>query len=212
MNLGTIEITPEEATERLAEIERVLVAERTAEDVALAQAYRAAKRGHGVISLRRAFEIAGQFPNGLPRLAIVSADAKRCRVDARTTSRDTTVLYRFSDADYFATDRAPLVGANHVHVRVDDVWQIVSTGVRRNRSWNDGSTDSGSTIVPSIPPQLRPKPNKLRHCHILWEVEKWDPTPPVDPALVKHIRGDLWAVLATWDLTELERLVLTQRA
>jgi hypothetical protein len=35
---------------------------------------------------------------------------------------------------------------------------------------------------------------------------------PRDPALLRHVRGDLWAVLATWDLTELERLVLTQRA
>ena len=47
--------------------------------------------------------------------------------------------------------------------------------------------------------------------HILWEVEQWDPTPPVDPALVRHIRGDLWAVIAMWDLTELERAVLAAR-
>jgi len=33
-------------------------------------------------------------------------------------------------------------------------------------------------------------------------------TPPRDPALIRHIRGDLWAVLAVWDLTELERAVL----
>lgn len=32
-----------------------------------------------------------------------------------------------------------------------------------------------------------------------------------DPALLKHIGGDLYAVLATWDLTELERSVLGGR-
>jgi len=28
---------------------------------------------------------------------------------------------------------------------------------------------------------------------------------------LRHIRGDLWSVVAVWDLTELERLVLSQR-
>jgi hypothetical protein len=68
------------------------------------------------------------------------------------------------------------------------------------------------TVVPLIPPKLRPKPRRLRHCHILWEVEAWAPVAPRDPALLRHIRGDLWAVLAVWDLTELERMVLSQRA
>lgn len=198
MDLGTIEITPEEATERLAEIEKLLVDERTQEDVALAQAYRAAKRGHGVISLRRAFETAGTFPSGRPKLAIIGAGAERCRVDVSWRADE----YVFSNADISSPNRRSLVGPNHVRVAVTPV--ELADGAKLMRA--------GTTIVPMIPAKLRPKPRNLRHCHILWEVEKWDPTPPVDPALVKHIRGDLWAVLATWDLTELERLVLTQRA
>jgi hypothetical protein len=66
----------------------------------------------------------------------------------------------------------------------------------------------GHTIVPLIPPEHRPNRNRLPRFHILWEVEKWDPTPPRDPALLKWIGGDLWEVVATWDLTELERAVL----
>jgi hypothetical protein len=42
-------------------------------------------------------------------------------------------------------------------------------------------------------------------------VEEWTRVPPRDPALLRHIRGDLWVVLAVWDLTDLERLVLSQR-
>ena len=34
---------------------------------------------------------------------------------------------------------------------------------------------------------------------------------PRDPALLRHVRGDLWAVLSVWDLTDLERMVLSQR-
>jgi hypothetical protein len=43
-------------------------------------------------------------------------------------------------------------------------------------------------------------------------VEAWNEIPARDPALLRHIRGDLWAVLAVWDLTELERAVLGQRS
>ena len=46
--------------------------------------------------------------------------------------------------------------------------------------------------------------------HILWEVEKWELTPPRDPALLRWIGGDLWEVVATWDLTQLERAVLSR--
>jgi hypothetical protein len=68
-----------------------------------------------------------------------------------------------------------------------------------------------STVVPLVPPRFRPRRPRLARCHVLWEVEEWSPVPPVDPALLRHIRGDLWAVLATWDLSPLERAVLGGR-
>lgn len=207
MDLATIEITPEEAERRLEQIHDIVDYERTVEDHALAAAYRAAKRGYAVISLKRAFELAGEFDNGLPRLAIVRATVERCRVDVRRAYHRPGYLvparptqYSFSDADFRNENRGALVGDFHVNVEVP---YIAPTDKERT---------SGSTIVPLIPPEHRPRPSRLRRCHIIWEVERWDPTPPKDPALVKHIRGDLWAVLATWDLSELERLVLSQRA
>ena len=44
--------------------------------------------------------------------------------------------------------------------------------------------------------------------HILWEVEKWanqqhNVTPDIDPYLLKHVTGSLYAVIAEWDLTNL---------
>lgn len=35
--------------------------------------------------------------------------------------------------------------------------------------------------------------------------------PPGDPLLLKHLAGTLYAVLAVWDLTELERAVFGGR-
>lgn len=75
-----------------------------------------------------------------------------------------------------------------------------------------------ATMVPLVPPKARPRRNAaLRNLLTLWEVEDWQwteqarPRTPVDPALLQHVGGDIYAVLATWNLTELERLVLTDR-
>jgi len=47
----------------------------------------------------------------------------------------------------------------------------------------------------------------LDRFHILWEAD-WHLDPPQDPALLRRLMGDLWVVLAVWDLTSLERAVL----
>ena len=217
MNLDTL-ISPEEASAQLAQYEAQLAGERTAEDEAIMAGYRAAKRGLPVIQLSRAFDLAGQFPDGRPKLAVVRADAKLCRVDVvrqrNETGRSPQVEYSFSDADYRNENRGALVGRYHVNVTTVDAWATAgqAPGAVRRRRYGDGSIGHGVTVVPSIPPKHRPNQRRLRNCHILWEVERWDPTPPVDPALIRHIRGDLWAVMAVWDLTELERAVLAQRA
>lgn len=62
-------------------------------------------------------------------------------------------------------------------------------------------------MVPTIPPALR---HALRGYVILWEAD-WTVgamIPPGDPALLKHLGGDMYALLAVWDLTPLERAVL----
>lgn len=189
MDLATIEVPVAEAKRRLKEYEEVLAEERTVEDTALAAAYRAASRGLPVIRLKQAIETGGFFENGLPKLAVVRADATQCWVQ---THRDEIV---YGDTARAINDsRGALVGDHTVRVRV------ASPG------WKHGKT-----VVPIIPPRHRPRRRRLRGFHILWEVEEWTPMPPVDPALIRHIRGDLWSVVATWNLTELERAVLSAR-
>jgi hypothetical protein len=196
MELAPLDIGKEEAAAKLAEYEQALRNERTAEDEAIAAGYRAAARGYPVISLARTVAAGGFHDNGLPRLAVVGAGAAECSAWWAGAS---LVYADRSDR----ANRGALVGAHSVRVPVagDDL------PARRVSSWN-----AGRTLVPLIPPSCRPSPRRLRHCHILWEVEKWTMTAPHDPALLRHVRGDLWAVLACWDLTELERLVLSQRA
>jgi hypothetical protein len=195
MNLSTIVVSEEEATEKLAEYEHAIREDRNAEDVAIAQAYRAARRGLAVISLSRAIGEGGYFDSGWPRLAIARADA--AEVVCRWTGGINELV--FNEDGGWLSGRAALVGKHHVRVApkerpgAADGWRVVAP-------------------VPLVPPRCRPKRPRLMNLHVLWEVESWSPAPSRDPALVKHIRGDLWAVLATWDLTDLELAVLAQRS
>jgi hypothetical protein len=71
-----------------------------------------------------------------------------------------------------------------------------------------------TAMVPIVPPKHRPA-RGLGDRLVLWEADDWTwsrvPAPPGDPALLRHVGGDLYAVEAVWHLTELERLVLSGR-
>jgi hypothetical protein len=196
MELSTLDIDQDEARERLAEYQQLIYSERTAEDEAIAAGYRAAARGLPVISLARTIAAGGFHPDGLPRLAVLNADATECF--ARWDGTDLV----FADRDDWYVNQGALVNRHSVRVPVagDDM-------PPKRARWR------GTTIVPIVPPRHRPRTRaRLGRRYILWEVEEWTRQPPRDPALLRHIRGDLWAVLATWDLTDLERTVLSQRA
>ena len=103
----------------------------------------------------------------------------------------------------------------------DHAWRLPHYSTRRKVRIADGvfegstwasftSASARRAMVPLVPPPLRPA-HALRNYHVLWEAD-WQQAPPADPALLKHIGGDLYAVLAIWDLTELERAVLAGRA
>jgi hypothetical protein len=68
----------------------------------------------------------------------------------------------------------------------------------------------GTAMVPMVPPDVIKDGRgcDLAKHFVLWEVESWAAAPPVDPMLLKPIGGDLYAVVAQWDLTELERAIL----
>jgi hypothetical protein len=192
VNITSIEISPDEAAERLAEYEKQMKTDRTREDEAIAMAYRAAKRGQPIIMLSEVIKAGGFFDHErpdrrLPRLAIARSTAKACWV----RSDGSALVY--SDNE-FVRRRSSTVGTHTV--RVPDILE--------QRAW----MRSGGTQAPPIPPRHRPRVGRLHLFHTLWEVESWTMIPPRDPALLRHIRGDLWAVIATWDLTDLERAVL----
>ena len=160
--------------------------EQAKQDGALMRGYRAIVNGQSVIDLHQAMRGAGVNAQGLPKLAICRADETHCTVIMTANGR--AHFYRGEDRWSFRT--------TPVSVPVD-TFPRNPNGTR------------GTAILPSIPPQFRP-PAKLDGYYLLWEAE-WRKVVPVDPMLLKHLGGSLYAVLAQWDLTPLERAVLAGR-
>jgi len=204
MNVTPIKMDRTEALAAFREYQAAGCADRgsmrkvwKAEDVALMQAYKHLARGTAVIDLQAAMRQAGSklfdgCPIPLPCLAVVPSDAPECylRLErngaARFASSRWTTSRKTSVA--FPAGTFPAIGATV------DLWRI----------------NEHSTMTPIIPPHLRPK-HDLANYRTLWEVEQWTRDPPKDPMLLKPLGGMLYAVLAVWDLTEMERAVLRGR-
>lgn len=203
MQLDTIQISEDEAKARLAEYEELVREERTIQDLQIAAGYKAAARGLPIIRLSETVAAGGYFDYGLPRIAVIRANVQTCYVYREHNGDNTDFV--FTDANegwHQDRNRGALVNRRTVRVTVpfDD----------SHRNTRRGHWGAASTIVPIIPPRYRPRRRRLRGFHILWEVEQWENIVPRDPALLRHIAGDLWAVHAAWDLTDLERAVLSR--
>lgn len=166
------------------------------------------RHGGKVIDVWEAMKIAGLNDVDDPKLAIVRADSKRVRfercfdwVHDNVSSRYVSnggIFYRFSDK------KAPL----------KDVEIPKSFFPEWIKNKNDSSIRrTVETVVPIIPARIMNplRSHKLENYHILWEVEKWELVPPIDPILLKRITPNMSLVLATWNLSKLERAVIRGR-
>jgi hypothetical protein len=170
--------------------------------------YEALAEGKTLVHLDGAIRGGGFHASGFPKLAIARAD----RAKVRFTWDSTANLARYdARAHYWGGPQSR--GNPGTLVRTIDM--LRQPGVTRAR--RDGSTFfislAGWAQVPLLPAEHRPEKGQLRDWFILWEVDQWfadpDPVQPDhDPMLLEHVAGQLYAVLAEWDLTELERAVM----
>lgn len=166
-------------------------------DAEIMRGYRALAQGKQLISLPAAIKAGGVVEHTVkrwdgsrvvayfPRLACINADASTCFCDVLS---DGAIVFKSKEYTRAESQKVKLSAGTLPHEKPVHA--------------------SAKAIVPMVPPQYRP-PNSstLAGYHILFEAE-WSMIPPKDPALLKHIGGDLYAVLAVWDLTEVERHVL----
>jgi hypothetical protein len=152
-------------------------------DAEIASIYKQISRGRTVIRALESIRAAGLDADGLPKLAICPAHMHTC------WWRPVRNACTFG-AEY------PRENAKRNVVRMD--WPGLTSP-----KWRAIAT------VPLIPIHLRPK-RGLANYHILWEAE-WEKKYPVDPYLLRRFGGDAWLVVAAWDLTEVERAVMSAR-
>jgi hypothetical protein len=192
MNLRTIEMSKAEAHAALMAYRSAVKERHNDEYDACVRGYQALERGHKIISLNQTIAAGGADEEGCPRLAVARADQRIVRFDRYADG--SLVFGPNGDAHWGRTARGLVT-------RLPP--NTLASGKRI-------SSHQHQAVVPFVPPQYMPKRGKLKLFHILFEAE-WSPTPPVDPALLRHIAGDLWVVVTTWNLTPLEQLVLGGR-
>lgn len=183
MNVKTITIDPEIALGKLKEYRNVAIQNRRTEDADFRRLYRAASSGKPILDVSVALKETGVTEKGHPRLALARATWQTVHYFPwRQTFSCTSEWHRESKARDI---RLPFV---------DKSWALCRNSLR--------------TPVPFIPPAIRPQ-DSLEKYHILFEVPSWEEY-SADPFLLRHIAGWLFVVVGEWELTDLERSLLTR--
>lgn len=193
MQAAVIDENQWQAREKYAEYLKAVKERHSAEYEALKNAYREISRGNQVIDLIETFRRTGTDHLHRPRLAVARADGRLCWF--RWRSRNGPNHPTFSIVNDFWSGRQ---GTRRISLPLST---FATPFDLRSRI-------SLRAVIPTIPPSLTPA-GKLNRYFILWEAE-WESV-PIDPMLLAPLGKNLYRVLATWDLTPLERAVLSDR-
>ena len=193
MNVATIQMDPGQAREKLKEYRGRKHRAADAEYQRVELAYEQLAKGTPLIILSDAIAAAPRDEKGRPRLAIARADRRQVHY-----SRSWDRVHQF-DA---SSQRGGRPSAE-LTIRVPVATEGQSGYV------------SGWALIPMVPPAVIG--NRALDTHfILWEVEAWADSrtgakPDLDPYLLRRVDEDLFAVVAEWDLTDVERAVMRGR-
>jgi hypothetical protein len=199
MNVETIRMDPAAAKAMIREYKRGAEANAAHEYRAVHLALHEVAKGRAIINL----------PHGdRPRLAVARADREQIRFTWSHGSTDG--VFRTVNSELPRRGRTP---ANDEH-RFDLGRRPHASCLRPNHSWEI----EAYAMVPMVPPRALAQARlrgmtSLGRLVILWEVETWHDSqqgvaPSRDPYLLRHLGGDLYSVLAEWDLTPLEVAVI----
>jgi hypothetical protein len=213
MNVSTITMDPVEAQQKLDAYRDALAARHSVkveeEWQAAADAYKELAKGTPLIDPLAAIRECGWRSDSRPVLAIARADMARVAWDVSRSSR-----WWDPDARRHKGAWAPMQWQFAAQRNHESNWRWregagKSFVIPNITAEPPGDPASGIAMVPMVPPDVLPARGcDLSKHYILWEVESWDVSPPVDPILLRPIGGDLYAVVAQWDLTEIERTII----
>lgn len=198
MNVPTITMPKEEALRAYRVYRQACRGNPTEQDTAVMLGLKAFSKGHAILDLCDVIRAAGLDELRRPRLAIARASWAFC------------YLYVLGTREGVRFQREPgwLVGRRRIGRRPSLGYvELPPSAFPQLPNDPTASNFTLRAAVPYVPPSIRPA--ALADYFILWEAV-WEPRPPADPLLLRHLHGFLYAVLAVWDLTDLERAVMAQ--
>lgn len=208
MDVQTVTMDAEAAATAFKQYRAAFMAERNRIDGELMLGYKALADGKTLISLTEAIQAGGVDLGGRPKLAIARADEQQIQMER---TEDGRITYR---PDFWgratSTDRVFAFPEGTLPTITPD-----EAGITSGTFWNGNPrptwNNRWTATLPFIPPQYRP-PLQMENYHLLWEAE-WRQSRGSqrrDPMLLRRVGGDLFAVVAAWDLTDVEKLVLAR--
>jgi hypothetical protein len=205
MNVSIFKMDNVEAEKKLLAYRTQLKKRANSEYELAVKAYEMVAKGQAILNIVDAFQQTGLGEDLRPKIAIARADKKEVQVHVSSSNR------RLS----FITHARGLWASGYegdLFVNVPFMFTSEQDQIIRNRYGINGFA-----LVPMIPADVRANVKGSDEDYmILWEVEKWadrslTSPAPRDPYLLKHIAGELYAVVAEWDLTDLERAIMSGR-
>lgn len=198
MDLTKVEVKAEDAEELYKQYLEVVKVRKEKQYEDLKKVYRALSKGYKVIDIFKAFEDTGMTEDGDPKLAIAQADKREVYFHKRLGGGG---VFSHDQSDWKTTVKdVELPGG------IFSEW-LMNEPDKGRSTWNIKKRTQG-TNVPLIPAHLLPE-GKLENYFILFEVDEWREIATVaDPYLLRRINANTFIVLAEWDVTEVEAIVM----
>ncbi|MCK5293670.1 MAG: hypothetical protein KAJ49_03385 [Arcobacteraceae bacterium] len=153
------------------------------------------KEGRELLDIYKVMKQAGLNENNEPKLAIARADLQEVYFEKRDTGTGIFGTGQEYNSISWNKDKVSLPDNTFdIHWERKGEWSIEKKIIK--------------TKVPNVPIELLPE-GDLSGYYILWETDEWKELPETkDPILLKRISENLFAILGTWDLTELEQSII----
>jgi hypothetical protein len=183
-----------------------LITQIEREDTIMMASYREMAKGARIINVATVMRNAGLNKHQkLPNLAIARASWEWCHI---LFELNQLCFSKHSHARHSWSGERRFLEPKNLETFARDLFgSELSNSHWRNQN---GFPDvRGKAAVPAIPAYLRPE-GDLENYHILFEA-KWEKVAPPDPILLKKIDGNMYTVVAQWDLTDIEKAVLEGR-
>jgi hypothetical protein len=205
MDVQTITMDRADAFSKLLQYQEAVKRSKDLADRILVKTYKQLAEGRALVNLKDVIRAAGVDELHRPRFAVARANQTHVWFTTRSWTRN-GYLPRFSTyRDKFGQD-SDRATRHHIELPAG-LWPECPANCHEINP-HIRHPSRLRAMVPLIPPQLRPE-DSLGNYHILWDVKgAWQEEPPRDPFLLKCVDGDLYAVHAVWDLTDLEMQVM----